>query len=131
MWLVKQKHWWAIYHAKKGEVMNPNGKPRKSFRVMNEKLKEEGLEPLKKWELIEAYSLIFNCTEEKLLDLSKDKEIPYAVRLIILELNDKKTRARALADYRDYMFGTATQKQEVSWDLRVTKVTIWLPNEEE
>lgn len=90
---------------KKGQSGNPNGRPKKSFSSINSQLKSEGYEPLKKSELMDAYAIIFNTPEERLKEIAKDKETPYAMRIILLEMNDKKTRAKALQDYRDYSFG--------------------------
>ena len=95
---------------KKGESGNPNGRPRKSFAVINEELKAKGVEELTRGALIEAYSLIFNSSESDLKVLAKDSNTPYALRLIIGELNSARTRSKALQDYRDYMFGKAQDK---------------------
>lgn len=91
----------------KGQSGNPNGRPRKSFSVINAELKSKGIEALSKSDLVEAYGIIFNSTEKELKDLAGDKNIPYAMRLIIGELNSARTRSKALQDYRDYMFGKA------------------------
>jgi hypothetical protein len=48
--------------------------------------------------------LVFNTDEEELRRISLDKTYPFALRLIILELNNKNNRAKAMSDYRDYMF---------------------------
>ncbi len=87
---------------------NLDGRPRKSFATINEELKKKGITKLSKSDLLDAYALIFNSTEDDLKDIAKDKNTPYALKLIILELNDKKTRAKAMQDYRDYSFGRAT-----------------------
>lgn len=94
--------------------INKSGANRKSFASINLQLKEKGIEPLSKTQLVEAYGLIFNSTEEELKVISTDKNTPYAMRLIILELNDKKARAKAMADYRDYMFGKAQQNTDIT-----------------
>lgn len=94
----------------KGQSGNPNGRPPKSFSSINKQLKEEGVNPLKKAELIEAYEIVFNTSEERLKKIAADKETPYALRIIILELNNSKTRARALQDYRDYCYGRAQER---------------------
>ena len=91
------------------ENINKEGKNRKSFSSINKDLIEKGIEPLKKKDLINAYELIFNSDEEELKTISKDPSTPYGLKLIITELNDKKTRSKAMADYRDYMFGKAQQ----------------------
>lgn len=91
----------------KGQSGNPNGRPRKSFSVINAELKAKGIESLSRTDLIDAYGLIFNSTEKELKELAGEKETPYALRLIIGELNSARTRSKALQDYRDYMFGKA------------------------
>jgi hypothetical protein len=116
MWkIVKQPHWWAVYQADKWETANPNGRPKKSFRLINDELKAKGYEPLTKEALIEAYSLVFNTDEKELQEIAKRPETPYALRIIILDMNNKNYRAKALQDYRDYMFGKAVQKNEVDY----------------
>jgi len=94
---------------KNPQNINKEGRPKKSFALFNEKMKSEGVVPLSRSQLIEAYGIIFNSSEEKLRSIASDAEQPYALRIIIMEMNDKKTKAKALADYRDYMFGKATQ----------------------
>ena len=107
---------------KPGQSGNPNGRPKKSFRIINDSLKEKGHEPLSKTDLIDAYGLIFNCTEAELKELAGDPDTPFALRLIILDLNSKVTRAAAIRDYRDYMFGRAQSKQvhEFTEGIKVT-----------
>jgi hypothetical protein len=91
-----------------------NGRPRKSFSTINAGLKAKGVEKLSKTDLIEAYALIFNSSEQDLVEIAKDKETPYAFKIIITELNDKRTRAKAMQDYRDYTFGRAVENIEVN-----------------
>jgi hypothetical protein len=101
---------------KKGEDprRNMNGRPRKSFSTINAGLKAKGVEKLSKTDLLEAYALIFNSSEQDLVEIAKDKETPYAFKIIITELNDKRTRAKAMQDYRDYTFGRAVENIEVN-----------------
>jgi hypothetical protein len=99
---------------KKGESGNPKGRPRKSFATINAGLKDKGIQKLSKTDLLEAYALIFNSSEKDLIELAKDKETPYAFKIIISELNDKRTRAKAMQDYRDYTFGRAVENIEVN-----------------
>ena len=99
--------------------------PRKLFSDINNDLKAKGIKPLTKEQLIDAYALIFNTDEEDLQELVNEKKvkIPYVLKLIIKELNNKNSRSKALADYRDYMFGKAMQttenttKVELKWNL--------------
>lgn len=90
--------------------INRSGANRKSFATINEALKKKGIQALTKNELIESYTLIFNATEEELKRIAVDKKTPFALRLIITELNDKTTRSKAIADLRNYMFGQAAQE---------------------
>lgn len=96
--------------ASNPQNINRKGRPRKSFHRINEVLKEKGIERIEKKELIEFYTLIFNATEEELKRIAEDKNTPLVVKIILLELKDKKTRSSALRDMRDYMFGQATQE---------------------
>lgn len=109
------------YKMKKGETLNPNWRPRKLFRTVNEELKAKGIEQLSKDQLIEAYWLVFNTDEEELERIAKDKNYPFALRLIILELSNKNNRAKAMSDYRDYMFWKAKQIEEINlnWKLQI------------
>ena len=94
---------------KKGESGNLNGRPRKSFASINQELKDKGVVPLTKSALIEAYELVFNTDEDELKKIASHKDTPYGLKLIIKELNNSKSRSKALADYRDYMFGRAKE----------------------
>ncbi|TDX83961.1 hypothetical protein [Epilithonimonas xixisoli] len=105
----KGKDGTAGFH-KNPQNINRTGANRKSFSTINEALKKKGIQPLKKNELIESYTLIFNATEEELKRIAVDKKTPFALRLIITELNDKNTRSKAIADLRNYMFGQAMQE---------------------
>lgn len=99
---------------KKGESGNPSGRPRKSFASINQELKDKGVTPLTKNALIEAYELVFNTDEDELKKIAGHKETPYGLKLIIKELNNSKSRSKALADYRDYMFGKAQNSTDIT-----------------
>jgi hypothetical protein len=100
-----------------------NGRKPKSFRMFNDKMKEEGYEPLTKEELIGFYSLIFSADEEKIQEVANDSTQPLALRLLIQEMTDERTRSRALVDFRDYMFGKA--KEEIKLEAQIETVRIF------
>ena len=95
---------------KKGQSGNPKGRPRKTFSSLAADMKAKGITPLTKRGLLEMYALVFNSTEGELKDMAVDKATPYALRIIISELNKPKFKAQALADYRNYCFGKATER---------------------
>jgi hypothetical protein len=97
----------------KGETNNPNGRPKKSFSLMNETLKKEGYEPLTKGQLMEAYSLLFSIDEAKISELAEDETQPLAIRLIIQEMTEPQSRGKALIDMRDYLFGKAREELKI------------------
>ena len=97
---------------KNPQNINRTGANRKSFASVNRELKKKGIKPIQKKDLIDAYSFIFNATEDELKEIVKDAAVPYAFKLIIGELNNKNTRSKALADLRDFIFGKASQPIE-------------------
>jgi len=99
---------------KKGVSGNLNGRPKKSFSTINAQMRENGVEPLKKRELIEAYLLLFNLNEADLQLLASQDDTPYAMKIIILELNNKFFRMKALQDMRDYCFGGKVYNTELT-----------------
>lgn len=98
----------------KGETNNPNGRPKKSFALLNDSLKKEGYQPLTKLQLTEAYSLLLSIDEEKIQELADDVTQPLAIRLIIGEMTDPQTRGRAIQDMRNYLFGNATTTTDIT-----------------
>lgn len=104
---------------KAGVSGNPNGRPKKSFTLLNETLKKEGYEALTKSQLIEAYSLIFSLEEKRFGELAEDSEQPLSLRLILQELTDPQTRGKALDNYRDYMFGKAKEEIKTTGQMNV------------
>lgn len=105
--------------GKNPQNINRSGANRKSFATINDALKKKGIQALTKNELIESYTLIFNATEDELKRIAVDKKTPFALRLIITELNDKTTRSKAIADLRNYMFGQAAQEVNHKVEARV------------
>lgn len=94
---------------KNPQNIDTSGASRKSFASVNRELMDKGVERLTKNELIKAYELVFNTDEEELKKIAEDEKTPYGLKLIIKELNNSKSRSKALADYRDYMFGRAKE----------------------
>lgn len=105
---------------KKGQSGNPNGRPKKSWTILNEQIKKEGYEPLSKSQLIESYRLLLSLPEDRLETIQKDKAQPYALRILVRELKDKKLAMRALQDFRQYAF-EQEQKETIVYNVEVSK----------
>jgi hypothetical protein len=124
---VEQPHGGKLKIPEKGETNNPNGRPKKSFRVLNDALKKEGYEPLKKRELIDFYELVFNLDEDEVKKMASDKSNPLAIRLMIQEMTDPMSRGKAIQDYRNYAFGGAVSNiDHTTKGEKVTAPITWI-----
>lgn len=116
---------------KKGEITNPNGRPKKSFRAFADFCRGEGYEPLTRGAYIEALGLILSLPESELVRVGLDQDQPLYLRLLIKQLADPAERAKAMIDYRDYCFGKATQFIDHTTDgEKINQVTVFqLPDD--
>lgn len=104
--------------------INKNGAPKKRYNVFIEEQKKLGNGMVSKTDLKDAISIIINMTEEELIELGKNKNMPFTMRSIIQNLIDPSTRQRELQDWRNWIYGMASQdvKMEntvVSGELKV------------
>jgi len=100
---------------KKGDKsLNPNGRPPRTFTLVNRKLKEEGFEVLTRTQLMEAVGLMMSLPMDKLREVAKDIEMPMAIRIVASELLEPETAYRTYQDSRDWNYGKATQLTEVT-----------------
>lgn len=101
-------------HWKKGQSGNPNGRPKKLYKTVIDEVKKEGYTPPTEAEYREMMKLLMVMTEEELIKRGKDKDTPYWIRLIIDSLGNKKTRDKVMSDYRDWIFGRASQDLDLT-----------------
>lgn len=99
--------------AEKGDVLNPKGRPKKSFTLLNETLAKEGYEPLTKAQLHTAYSLLFALDKDRIQEIAKDDEQPLSLRLLIKDFLDPETRVSVMKDMREFLFGRASNSIDV------------------
>ena len=100
---------------KKGDPrINRKGQPKKKYSEHISDIKKKGYEAPTRTEYFDMMGLLLAMDEEDLKDFAKDKSKPYWVRLIVIDLNSKATRQRMMADYRDWLFGKAEQKQDIT-----------------
>ncbi len=76
--------------AKKGDVLNPKGRPRKTIRTMIEDFEQAGLIVPSNGEIGKMYLYIATLNEEELKKLLNDKEQPMMVRIIAKGVLSKK-----------------------------------------
>ena len=118
---VKQPHGGELHVLQKGETANPNGRPKKSFSLFNDTMKEKGYKSITKKELQEAYALIFNLDEDQLKEIAGDKSQPFVLRSLITSMNNKKFRDAAIRDFRDWTFGkTADEDTDAGKPINLT-----------
>ena len=88
------------------------GRKKKTYTEHIADIKKKGYVAPTKSEYFGMVGLLLSMDEEDLKDFAKDKTRPYWIRLIIIDLNSKQTRQRMMSDYRDWLFGKATQYSE-------------------
>jgi len=109
----------------KGQSGNPKGRPKKTYAQHAEEIEEKGYKAPSLNEYYNLVSLLLTMTEDDLKEFATDKSKPYWIRLIILDLNDKKNRQRLMGDYRDWLFGKSKQtidlEAKVDGELTITR----------
>lgn len=103
------------------ERINRTGVNRKVYSQHIQDIKDKGYVAPIKSEYFDMIGLLLAMEENDLKEFAKDTTRPYWIRLIVIDLNDKKTRQRMMSDYRDWLFGKAEQKMEHSGELIITR----------
>jgi hypothetical protein len=98
------------HQMKKGQTLNPNGRPKKLYSDHINDLKAKGYQPPTKTEYFDMVGLLLAMEEDDLKEFAQDKQRPYWVRLIVIDMNSKNTRQKMMSDYRDWLFGRAQQQ---------------------
>ncbi len=95
--------------------VNPQnaGRKKRKFKQHLEDLKAMGYSIPTRDEYYKMIGYIIAMEEADLQEFSKDQSRPYWIRLIVIDLNNKNTRQRMMADFRDWMYGKAEQKVEI------------------
>lgn len=76
--------------AKKGDVLNPKGRPRTTIRSMIQDFEEQGMVIPSAQEISKIYVYIASQTEEELKRIMTDKELPMMTRIIARGVLNKK-----------------------------------------
>ena len=99
---------------KKGQSGNPKGRQRKHYKQHIDSVKKLGYTVPSREEYAEMVGLLLSMNEEDLKAFAQDKENPYWIRLIVIDLNDKKVRQKLMSDHRDWFFGKAKESIEIN-----------------
>lgn len=86
------------------------GRPKKLYSDHINDLKAKGYAPPTKTEYFDMVGLLLAMEEEDLKAFAQDKSRPYWIRLIVIDMNSKATRQKMMSDYRDWLFGRASQQ---------------------
>ena len=99
------------FNSKEGNKnINRSGANRKTWSKINKDLEALGLEPVKKETYMELIGRLMNADDEVLDELALNPKTPRWVKNTIVDLNESKSRDKIMSEYRDWMFGKATQK---------------------
>jgi len=104
---------------KKGESGNPAGRPKKTYTQHIADIKDKGYALPTTEEYKDMMLMLLSMTEEDLKQFATEKERPYWVRLIIIDLNNKQSRQKLMSDHRDWLFGKAKQSLDVKTDIEI------------
>lgn len=99
---------------KNPQNINRKGAPKKSYTVYINELKEKGYTAPTRSEYFEMVGMLLVMSEEDLKAFATDKSKAYWLRILVLDLNDKKIRSKIQSDYRDWLFGRAEQKTDLT-----------------
>ncbi len=95
---------------KNPQNINRDGANRRSYSAFNKKCKEAGIEQVTKNIYFTSVSYLMSLTESEMNAILQNSEEPQWLRWQIESLLEPSTRAKIMADYRDWLFGRAEQK---------------------
>ena len=128
--IVKQPHGWSLRILEKWETANPNWAPKRGISLVNEELAEKWYSPAKKQDIEATYLSLLQLERAELEKIKKDSTKPMLVRILAENMLGGKG-FDIVERMLDRGIGKAMQREEVTGDVKFTKVTIWLPNDEE
>jgi len=78
-----------LIRFKPGQSGNPKGQPKKILRRINEDLAKEGYEQASGTQVVEAYNILINLTEERIKVIIADATYPMFLRIVGKEMLSK------------------------------------------
>jgi len=106
------------FESRPGNI-NRKGRPKSSWKNLYDAMSKEGNEPLTRKEYIKYFTMIASMTEKQIREMQSDKDLPYAVRFLAMEFENKKTRSKMFMEYMDVAF-KQDQQQPIHYSVDVT-----------
>lgn len=100
----------------KGKSGNPKGRPRKLVSTIISAMKEQGVEPLKQSQIIDAYEILLQLTQKELTKMVLDHETPMFMRIIGKAMLSSKG-SEIIETMLDRAHGRAKQSVDVKADV--------------
>jgi len=114
---VKQPHGGAIVHAEKGETANPNGRPKKIWKQMKERIEKEHGVKMTASEVKDIFLTLGTLDAEGLRAVAEDKTLPVVVsiyaRAMYKESMSKKGEVRVAETVMDRAIGKSKQDVDI------------------
>lgn len=105
------------FKANPGNI-NKEGRNRKGYSKFNKELAEAGLTKVTKDKFRSTLLFLFELTEKELEYIKNDEERPQTIRIMASELLQPKTRAKYLAEIRDWALGQAKGEVEITGTIK-------------
>jgi glutamate/tyrosine decarboxylase-like PLP-dependent enzyme len=106
----------------KGETMNPNGRPKKTFTLIMQELKDEGYAKVSQANIVEAYETLFGLDETKLKEIIENKARPMLLRIVAKRMLSPKGY-EALETMMDRAHGRAVQRNQNDTSVKIEGIT--------
>ena len=100
------------HKIKKGEVKNPNGRPRKLVGSINKELAERGISPVTLTQVQDMFMQLSQLTFDEVKELANADDVPIMVRIYAKNLLDPKKHAELIERMIDRAHGKAKQQIE-------------------
>lgn len=103
------------YQIKKGEVLNPTGRPKSGVRKLNDELEANGYKKLSKSDIEQLYSYLIDCTAEELKQIANDENRTMVIRIVAKQILSKDG-FNAIETMLNRMHGKPSQTQILAGD---------------
>lgn len=104
------------FKMKKGETLNPNGRPPKVMTTILKEFAELGYKRVSPSEIIETYEFLLGMDLNRLKEIASDEKQPMMTRIVVKAMLSPKG-AEMLDKMMDRAHGKAIQKSESKTDL--------------